>query len=114
MHLLQWRRHFLHDEVLLDGKTQQTSYGLWGRETIYGMVFGRNEQGEGGNQVMLVVDPSPDLSSSSYWEGRGQPRGVRLETVNSLLIAYGSLDERAYERPADFKEWAKKTMGMKW
>ena len=114
MHILQWRRNFLHDEVLLDGKTQQISHGLWGRETIYGLVFGRNEEGHGGERVMLVVDPSADISKATYWEGRGQPRGVRIEMASGPLLAYGSLDERAYDRPADFSEWAKKTLGMKW
>ena len=114
MHILQWRRRFTHDEVLLDGKTHQTSYGLWGRETIYGLVFGRDENGEGGERVMLVVDPSPDISKASYWEGRGQPNGVRLECADETLIAYGTLDERAYDKPADFREWARKTFGMTW
>lgn len=115
MHILQWRRHMTHDEVLLDGKTQQTSYGLWGRETIYGLVFGRDEDGKGGTQVMFVVDPTADMGSSGYWlSGDSVPSGVRLETANDLLLAFGSLDERAYEKPADFMEWTKKTFGMKW
>ena len=48
MHVLQWRRRLLHDEVLLDGKTQATSYGLFGREKVFGLVFGRDENGNGG------------------------------------------------------------------
>lgn len=115
MHILQWRRHLTHDEVLLDGKVQQTSHGLWGRETIYGLVFGRDEEGRGGFQVMFVVDPNPDatnwMADSSTRMGA---RGVRLETADGPLLAYGSLDERAYDKPGDFREWAKKSLGMKW
>ncbi len=115
MHVLQWRRHFTRDEVLLDGKTQQISYGLWGRETIYGLVFGRDEEGNGGKKVMLVVDPTADSDNMAYWlEGASIPSGVRIETAEGTLLAYGSLDERAYDRPSDFREWAKKHMGMKW
>lgn len=115
MHVLQWRRHMTHDEVLLDGKTQQTSMGLWGRETIYGLVFGRNEEGQGGKKVMFVIDPVASMSDSSYWiDWASVPRGVRLEASDGLLLAHGSLDERAYDRPADFSDWLRKTMGMKW
>ena len=50
LHVLQWRRRMTHDEVLLDGKSQQISYGLFGRETIYGLVFGKDEE------VILICD----------------------------------------------------------
>jgi hypothetical protein len=115
MHILQWRRHLTHDEVLLDGKLQQTSHGLWGRETIYGLVFGRDEEGNGGSQLMFAVDPTP---RASEWEldssTRMGARGVRIETAEGPLLAYGTLDERAYDKPADFSEWVKKSFGMKW
>lgn len=115
MHVLQWRRHLTHDEVLLDGKSQQTSMGFWGRETIYGLVFGRDEEGKGGRKMMFVIDPEADMSGTSYWlDWSSVPRGIRLETSDGLLLAHGSLDERAYDRPADFSDWLRKTMGMKW
>ena len=115
MHILQWRRHMSHDEVLLDGKVQQISRGMWGRETIYGLVFGRDAEGNGGTRVMFVVDPSQDMNNASYWlEGQAPPKGVRLETAEQILLAFGSLDERAYDQPADFAEWAKQKMGIKW
>ena len=115
MHVLQWRRHFAKDEVLLDGKVQQISRGLWGRETIYGLVFGRDEDGNGGQKVMLIVDATADSSNPAYWlEGASVPSGVRVETSVRTLLSYGSMDERAYDRPADFAEWAKKHMGLKW
>ena len=47
MHVLQWRRNLLWDEVLLDGKRQASSHGLFGREKVYGLVFGRAPDGSG-------------------------------------------------------------------
>lgn len=115
MHVLQWRRKLLHDEVLLDGKLQQTSYGLWGRETIYGLVFGSDQDGQNGTRLMLAIDPVHDASSSDYWMGNGAPpRGLRLEGADGPLLAHGTMDERQYDKPSDFTEWAKKTLGMKW
>ena len=55
MHVLQWRRNLLWDEVLLDGKRQASSHGLFGREKVYGLVLGRDEEGKGGQQVMLLL-----------------------------------------------------------
>ena len=65
MHVLQWRRRLLSDEVLLDGKRQAMSYGLWGREKVYGLVFGRDEMGEAGDRVMLIIDPRWDSNWTS-------------------------------------------------
>ncbi|MEL6245717.1 MAG: hypothetical protein AAFQ85_10240 [Pseudomonadota bacterium] len=111
MHVLQWRRRLLHDEVLLDGKTQATSYGLFGREKVYGLVFGRDDQGRGGERVMLIVDPR----SSDQWTGMNfQMSGVRLETADGPLLAHGTLDPKSLEKPATFSDWMKKQMGMEW
>lgn len=114
MHVLQWRRRLTHDEVLLDGKSQQISYGLFNRETIYGLVFGKDEEGRGGEQLMFAVDARADQN----WMGDGAryaaPRGLRLETREGPVLSYGTMDERAYDKPADFQEWLKKTMGMQW
>lgn len=109
MHVLQWRRHFFQDEVLLDGKLQAQSYGLWGREKVFGLVFGRDEEGEGGDRVMLIVDPR-----SNWTTGHQTISGLRLETVDGPLIAYGSLDPKTLEKPSTFGEWMKKSMGMDW
>ena len=115
MHVLQWRRFLFRDEVRLDGKRQHVSRGLFNRETIYGLVFGRDDDGKGGTRVMLVIDARADMNSAGYWtDGASEPRGVRLETAEGSLLSYGSLDERQYDKPADFKEWAKKTLGMTW
>ena len=112
MHILQWRRHLLKDEVLLDGKLQAMSYGLWGREKVYGLVFGRDHEGEGGERVMLIVDPGADYSSLGA--GLGTVSGLRLEKADGPLIVYGSLDPKALEKPSTFGDWVKKNIGMDW
>lgn len=110
MHVLQWRRNMLFDAVLLDGKRQAHSGGLWGREKVYGLVFGRDEEGEGGTRVMFIIDPR-DLD----WSGMGDKiAGVRLETASGPLLAYGSLDPKSLEKPSNFSDWMKKQMGMEW
>lgn len=111
MRVLQWRRRLLHDEVLLDGKPQATSYGMFSREKVYGLVFGRDEEGQGGQRVMLIIDPR---AAMNWGSGRPAPLGVRLETAEGPLVAYGSLDPKALEKPATFADWMKKSMGMEW
>ncbi len=112
MHVLQWRRNLFWDEVLLDGKRQASSHGLWGREKVYGLVFGRDEAGDGGHRLMLIVDPRPDHTN---WFGTYfRMSGVRLEAHDGPLISYGSLDPRSMQKPVNFSEWMKKTMGMEW
>ena len=71
MHVLQWRRSLTHDEVLIDGKSQQISYGLFKRETIYGLVFGKDEEGNGGERIMFALDSAQDYSKMS--EAGGPP-----------------------------------------
>ena len=112
MHVLQWRRHMLRDDVLLDGKVQASSHGLWGREKVYGLVFGRDDEGEGGDRVMLIVDPRADYSN--WTSGHQTISGLRLEKVDGPLIAYGSLDPKTLEKPGTFGEWLKKSIGMEW
>lgn len=112
MQVLQWRRKLLHDEVLLNGRVQMTSYGLWGREKVYGLVFNRDENGEGGTKVMLLVDPGED--HSNWLTSKQRLSGIRLETASGPILAYGSLDPRALEKPATFSDWMKKTIGMEW
>jgi len=111
MHVLQWRRHLTHDEVLLDGKTQATSYGLWGREKVYGLIFGKDPDGENGERVMLLIDPA----NADSWLGMDTKlAGVRLEQKSGPLIAYGTLDPQSLAKPATFEDWMKKTIGMEW
>lgn len=111
MHVLQWRRRLLHDEVLLDGKTQATSYGLFGREKVFGLIFGRDENGKGGTRVMLILDPR---NSDQWTFANNQLGGVRLETADGPLVAFGTLDPKTLEKPATFADWMKKSIGMDW
>ncbi len=112
MHVLQWRRNLLWDEVLLDGKRQAHSRGLWGREKVYGLVFGRDAGGRGGEQVMLIIDPK---SNDWNWDWTNERvGGVRLEGKDGPIVAYGTLDPQSLEKPATFADWMKKTMGMDW
>lgn len=112
MHVLQWRRNLLWDEVLLDGKRQAASRGLWGRENVYGLVFGRDLDGSGGEQVMFLIDPC--VGSSNWSSGEQRVRGVRLEGRDGPLVSYGTLDPKSLEKPATFSDWMKKSMGMNW
>ena len=112
MHVLQWRRNLLWDEVLLDGKRQAASHGLWGRENVYCLVFGRDLDGTGGQQVMLLIDPGVGYSSWTTSEQR--LKGARLEGKDGPLVSYGTLDPKSIEKPATFADWMKKTMGMDW
>ena len=111
MHVLQWRRNLLWDEVLLDGKRQASSHGLFGREKVYGLIFGRDEEGRGGQQVMLILD-----TAQSYdWNHAGERlRGVRLEGVDGPLVSYGTLDAKALQKPVTFADWMKKSIGIEW
>jgi hypothetical protein len=111
MHVLQWRRTLLWDEVLLDGKRQASSHGLWGRESVYGLVFGRDLEGNGGTQVMLILD----TRTHNDWQNNNlHVRGVRLEGKDGPLVSFGTLDPKSLEKPATFAEWMKKTMGIDW
>ncbi|MCH2250317.1 MAG: hypothetical protein MK042_11030 [Cognatishimia sp.] len=111
MHVLQWRRNMLWDEVLLDGKRQAHSSGFFGREKVYGLVFGSDENGNGGAQVMLLLDPSTEYGN---WSGSQRISGIRLEAKDGPIVSYGSLDPQALQKPATFADWMKKTMGMEW
>lgn len=111
MHVLQWRRNLLWDEVLLDGKRQASSHGFLGREKVYGLVFGRDDEGRGGHQVMLILDPA----QSYDWSHAGERiRGVRLEGVEGPLVSFGTLDAKALQKPGNFSDWMKKSIGMDW
>lgn len=111
MHVLQWRRNLLWDEVLLDGQRQASSQGLFGREKVYGLVFGRDEDGRSGQQVMLILDPAQSYNVAHAGE---RIRGVRLEGAEGALVSYGTLDAKALQKPATFADWMKKSIGMDW
>ena len=48
------------------------------------------------------------------WNGHTRLSGVRLESGEGVLLSYGTLDPRAYEKPASFAEWIKKSMGIQY
>jgi len=110
MHVLQWRRNLLWDEVLLNGKRQAHSSGFTGREKVYGLVFGAGPEGQGGTQVMLLLDPK----TGDSWNSNPRISGVRLESKDGPIVAYGTLDPQALQKPATFADWMKKNMGMEW
>ena len=112
MHVLQWRRNLLWDEVLLDGKRQAHSSGLMGREKVYGLVFGADANGRGGTQVMLLLDPSTEQGNWGHVSQRIS--GIRLESKDGPIVSYGTLDPQALQKPSTFADWMKKTMGMEW
>lgn len=111
MHVLQWRRNLMWDEVLLNGKRQAHSSGFFGREKVYGLIFGADEKGQGGTQVMLLLDPSTEYGN---WSNSQRLSGVLLEAKDGPIVSYGSLDPQALQKPATFSDWMKKTMGMEW
>ena len=111
MHVLQWRRNLLWDEVLLNGKRQAHSAGFTGREKVYGLVFGADEAGQNGTQMLLLQDTSTEYGN---WSSSQRLSGVRLEAKDGPIVAYGTLDPQALQKPATFDDWMKKTMGMEW
>ncbi len=111
MHVLQWRRNLMWDEVLLDGKRQAYSLGMMGREKVYGLVCGADADGRGGTQVMLLLDPSTEQGK---WGHNQRIGGIRLESKDGPVVSYGTLDPQALQKPATFADWMKKSMGMDW
>lgn len=111
MHVLQWRRRLFLDEVLLDGKRQAVSTGFWGREKVYGLVFGRDEMGDGGDRIMLIIDPRWD---ENWVSSHSRLSGLRVEASDGPLLVYGTLDPKSLEKPSTFTDWVKKSIGMEW
>ncbi|MEM8770116.1 MAG: hypothetical protein AAGD92_00580 [Pseudomonadota bacterium] len=86
MHIVRWRRRWLFDEVLFDDRRVATVRGLFSRETIFGLDMAL---GEGARlPLVLMIDPEAGWDD---WLGEGRPRGVRLESADSALLAFGSL-----------------------
>ena len=110
MHILQWRRRFLRDEVLVDGRRQHETIGLFGKEKMFGLVFGADEERQGGERMLFTVDPQ-----YGDWSGMTErAAGVRLEGAHGVLIAQGTLDPKNYEKPKNFNEFVRKNFGMEW
>lgn len=111
MHLLAWRRESFRDVVTVNGVEQAQSRGLGKRETLYGLVFGKSPEGEGGTRVLFTIDPKSDWTSMN-WNGDTRLSGIRLEAGEGVLLSYGTLDPQSFEKPATFTDWVKKTMGI--
>ncbi|MEO1135631.1 MAG: hypothetical protein AAFW68_03335 [Pseudomonadota bacterium] len=107
MHVLRWRRGIFVDEVLFDDRRVATATGLWNRETIYGL----NINNDAGSDIRLVlmVDTQPDWND---WTGEMRPRGVRLETAETPLLAVGSLGPDRAEPFRQLYDRAIKAMGL--
>lgn len=86
IHVLRWRRGWFIDEVLFDDRRVATSTGLFGRESIYGLSVKSADDVE--TRLLLTIDPE---AAWNDWTDTGRPRGVRLETADEALIAFGSL-----------------------
>ena len=86
MHVLRWRRGLFVDEVLFDDRRVATATGLLNRENIFGLGIDTETGGE--IRLLFTVDTESDWND---WSGEMKPRGVRLETADEALIAYGSL-----------------------
>lgn len=86
IHVLRWRRGWIVDEVLFDDRRVATSTGIFGRETIYGLSVKNTDDRE--SRLLLTIDPE---AAWNDWTDTGRPRGVRLETADEALIAFGSL-----------------------
>ena len=86
IHLLRWRRGWFVDEVMFDDRRIATSTGVFGRESSYGLEL---KMENGANvKLLFVVDAAPDWNDMS---GEMRPRGVRLETAEKKVVAFGSM-----------------------
>ncbi|MEL6364481.1 MAG: hypothetical protein AAFR11_06540 [Pseudomonadota bacterium] len=92
MRLLRWRRGWLQDRLFLDEREVARVGGLFGRESVFGLVL---ETSGGDKRLLLTIDTTEDGWDFS---GESAPRGVRLETAEETLLAFGSLDPNR-ERP---------------
>jgi len=107
MHILRWRRGWFVDEVLFDDRRVATSSGLFDRETIFGLNVKVGD--DAGTRLLLSIDTAEAWND---WSGEWKPRGVRLETADEALIAFGSLGP---DRMAPFRQLydeAIKTIGL--
>ena len=96
MHVLRWRRGWFADEVLFDDRPVARAIGLFERDAIFGLSL--KTQSNETVRLLFAIDPAPGWDD---WTGEMRPRGVRLETADGPLIAFGSL---APGRPAPFRE----------
>lgn len=106
MHVLRWRRGWFVDEVLFDDRRVATATGLFSRETIYGLEI---DAGGETMRLLLTIDPA---ESWHDWSGEMRPRGVRLETADAALVAFGSLGPDRMEPFRQLYDRAVKSIGL--
>ena len=107
MHILRWRRGWFVDEVLFDDRRVATSQGLFGRESVYGLNIKGEDERE--TRLVLMVDTE---SGWDDWSGEMKPRGVRLETADTALVAFGSLGPDRIEPFRQLYDRAIKALGL--
>jgi len=107
MHILRWRRGWFVDEVLFDDRRVATTTGLFSREAIFGLNV---EAGSSGSvKLVLMIDAAAGWDD---WSGEMKPRGVRLETADDALIAYGSFGPDRTEPFRQLYDRAIKAIGL--
>lgn len=107
MHVLSWRRGWFHDEVTFDGRRVASTSGFFARDTLYGFVL--RDDNDDDFRLLLSVDPESDWWD---WSCEMRPRGVRLETADAPLIAFGSLGPDPASRFTDLFDRAVKSLGL--
>lgn len=107
MHVLRWRRRWLLDEVLFDERRVGISTGLFSRETMFG--FDVKTADDHAVRLLFAVDPE---SGWDDWSGEMRPRGVRLETAERPVIAFGSLGPDRAEPFRNAFDRAVKALGL--
>ena len=85
MHILRWRRGWFVDEVLFDDRRVATATGWFSRESIFGLEIDAGEACA--VKLVLMIDAAAGWDD---WSGEMKPRGVRLESADQALIAFGS------------------------
>lgn len=96
MHILRWRRGWLADEVLFDDRRVATAGGLVSRDGLFGLNIKTGADAQ--KRLLLSIDAAAGMGDMS---GEMKPRGVRLETADEALIAFGSLGP---DRMAPFRQ----------
>lgn len=107
LHILRWRRGWIVDEVLFDDRRVATSTGWFGRESLFGLDIGLADDRR--VRLVFVIDAEPDWNDMS---GAAAPRGVRLETADAALIAFGSLGPDRMEPFRQLFDRAIKAVGL--
>ncbi|MEL6362901.1 MAG: hypothetical protein AAFR21_17655 [Pseudomonadota bacterium] len=107
MHVLRWRRGWFSDDVFFDDRRIAQSTGLFGRETMFGLAMKDDNEVE--HRMIFTIDTSENAWD---WSGEMRPGGVRLETANDTLIAYGTLAPSSRDNFKSMFDKAVKALGL--